>query len=126
MTGAVNTALCDADRERITRAVLNAPAEQSHKLLSGRIGISPEAVRKIRYGLLYASFCPDLDRFERHGRSSTARTCTQCEHWVSEIRRIDSPDGRDIRSLGRCGLGHAEAANVRFGRNCGAFAEAKP
>lgn len=126
MTGAVTTTLRDSDREAITRAVLEAPAEQSHKLLSGQVGISPEAVRKIRYGLMYASHCPELDRLDPSSRAGTARRCTQCVHWVPELRRIGRGDGRDIRSLGSCGLGLPEAENVRYARGCGAFTEARP
>lgn len=123
MTGAITTTFCKSEREAITRAVLNAPAEQSHKLLSDQVGISAEAVRRIRYGLMYASHCPELDRLEFNSRGA-ARSCTQCVHWVPEVRRLESDDGRDLRSLGRCGLGIPEAEDVRHGRRCGAWAEA--
>lgn len=115
----------DDRREWLTRSVLTSPIEQSNGVIAERLGVSRETVRKIRDGRLHAKLCPDLDRLEPPGRAGCGRTCTQCEHWISNRYRVIDPEGHDIRRLGICGLGIPEAENVRFARGCGAFTEAR-
>ena len=125
MSGVVTATLSDERREQLTRAVLTSPIEMSNARIAERLGISPEAVRKIRSGRMYASLCLDLDRLERNCKPGSGRTCTQCTHWQAERVRTGEIEGMDIRSLGNYTLGIPEAENVRFGRGCGAFAEAR-
>ena len=124
--GAIRTVFDGAKRQALTRAVLESPAEQSHKHVAQLVGITAEAVRQIRYGILYADLCPGLERLERSttDRVGAGRTCTQCIHWVAETRYITSTSGLATRRLGSCGLGIPEADNLRFARGCGAFTDA--
>ena len=124
--GAIKTVFNNAKREALTRAVLESPAEQSHKHVAQLVGIAAETVRQIRYGILYADLCPSLGRLERSttDRVGAGRTCTQCIHWVAEIRYITSTSGLATRRLGHCGLGIPEADNLRYARGCGAFTDA--
>jgi len=125
MSGVVTAKLSEEKREQLTRAVLTSPIEQSNALIAGRLGISAEAVRKIRSGRMYSTLCLDLDRLERNRKPGSGRTCTQCLHWHEKRFRTGEIEGMDIRSPGYCTLGIPEAENVRYGRGCGAFAEAK-
>lgn len=113
----------DDKREEITRAVLNAPIELSHKRLALQLGINRELVRMIRYGLTYTNVLPDLLRLEP---DQPRRRCDQCVHWVAERLRKRNENQEDIRRLGHCSLGIPEADNLRYGRGCGAFAKAQP
>jgi hypothetical protein len=125
MSGVVTATRSEEQREQLTRAVLTSPIEQSNARIAERLGISAEAVRKIRSGRMYASLCLDLDRLERNRKAGSGRTCTQCEHWHQGRFRLGDTDGQDVRALGYCTLGIPEAENVRYGRGCGAFAEAR-
>ena len=132
--GAIKTVFDHTKRVSLTRAVLESPAEQSHKHVALAVGITAEAVRQIGYGILYADLCPGLERLERSttDRVGAGRTCTQCIHWVNKTRWITTAESRYItstsglatRRLGSCGLGIPEADNLRFARGCGAFTDA--
>jgi hypothetical protein len=123
MSGVVTATRTEEQREQLTRAVLTSPIEQSNARIAERLGISAEAVRKIRSGRMYANLCLDLDRLERNRKPGSGRTCTQCTHWKAQVFRTGEIDGQDIRRDGYCTLGIPEAENVRYGRGCGAFAE---
>jgi len=113
----------DDRREEITRDVLNAPIELSHKRLGMQLGINRTLVRQIRYGLAYTDVLPDLMRLEP---DQPRRRCDQCVQWEPEFTRSRGEDGSDIRQLGHCSLGIPEAENMRYGRGCGAFVKAQP
>ena len=124
--GAIKSVFDHAKRVSLTRAVLESPAEQSHRHVAELVGITAEAVRQIRYGILYADLCPGLERLERSttDRVGAGRTCTQCIHWVNKTRWITTAESLATRRMGHCGLGIPEADNLRFARGCGAFTDA--
>lgn len=63
--GAIENDFSDDRREAVTRAILAAPAEQTHEAVGAAAGVSRETARKVRYGLMYAHLCPELERLER-------------------------------------------------------------
>lgn len=113
----------DDRREQLTRDVLNAPIELSHKRLGLQLGINRTLVRQIRYGLAYTDVLPDLMRLES---DQPRRRCDQCVHWTAEFTRKRNENQEDIRRQGFCTLGIPEADNLRYGRGCGAFTKAQP
>jgi hypothetical protein len=110
-----------AERERITRHVLLAPIEASHKVVGAAVGIGRSLTCMIRYGKAYADVLPDLPRLEP---DQTRRRCDQCVHWIAERIRTRSETQEDVRRLGKCSLEIPEAENMRYARGCGAFTKA--
>lgn len=101
------------DPEAITRAVFAAPAELSHRELGDRLGIGKDTVAQIRCGMKFAHILPGIPRLDR----DMGRTCCECGHFVRQrIQRAGEPERSGV-----CGLGLPEAAEVKFGRGCGAF-----
>jgi hypothetical protein len=108
-------------RESVTAAILNAPAEQTHKLVGDAIGVSPETVRKVRFGLMWFDVLPNLPRLDYSVRvRGHGLTCVLCVHWTPTPYRMRF-DGEDIRRRGVCDLAIPESVDVRYARGCGAF-----
>ena len=108
-------------RESVTRAILDAPVEYAHKLVAQSLGVSPETVRKVRFGLMWADVLPHLERLDPSLRvRGHGLTCTLCVHWTPTPYRIRF-DGEDLRRRGICDLAIPESADIRYARGCGAF-----
>ena len=112
-----------AEREELTIAVLNAPANQTHRAVGESLGISRETVRRVRYGIMWASIRPDIERLTQTlGTPGRGTRCDQCVHWKPERIR-DRSHGSDMKRLGICTLGIPESISPLYARGCGAFME---
>ena len=92
-------------RERLTRAILAYPLEASHASISRELEMFPDTVRRVRLGLLWTSFAPELPRLTLEQTTRTCRTCRLFDH--KPYRR--TANGKERRFFGRCTLGYPEA-----------------
>jgi hypothetical protein len=105
----------DETRERLTRAILAYPLEVSHALISRELEMFPDTVRRVRFGILWASFAPELQRLTLEQATRTCRTCRLFEH--HSYRR--KANGKERRFYGHCTLGMPEAKdNHDWARFC--------
>ena len=105
----------DAERERITAAVLEAPIEMSHAAVGKRVGVHRDTVRQVRYGIINLDVAVHLPRLEP---GTFERTCTVCVHF---IRYPASQSRTQGDRVGECGMGFVEAEDFIYARGCGAF-----
>jgi len=105
-----------AQRETLTRVLLAAAPDVHHVALSRQLGLSPEAVRRVRVGLMWAGVATDLPRLDTERITRTCRTCRLFDHDPSRF------DGGQ-RCYGACSLGYPEAVqNINWARSCEAYA----
>lgn len=63
------------DREAVLRLILEAPMTVSHRTLGDQVGLSESTARRIRYGLAWADFMPELPRHRIADRMASCRSC---------------------------------------------------
>ena len=110
----------DEARERLTRAILAYPLETTHALISRELGAFPDTVRRVRLGILWASYAPELPRLTPEPATRTCRTCRLFDH--KPYRR--KANGKERRFYGRCTLGYPEAKDDHdWARFCEVYLE---
>ena len=102
------------EREAKVRAVFSFPIGTTHAAVALSVGISREAVRRVRIGTLWADVLPKMQRMDPG--DADAR-CNACVHWESRGSHNDDDPGS------RCALGIPEYATegMTWARGCGAF-----
>lgn len=100
-----------AEREHIARVVLEAPIGLSLRKIARRVGIHPDSVRQIRYGIIYRDVLPELPRF---AKGTAALACSGCTH---HSRRT----AEDCSVVGVCDLGFPESSQPGYARECAAY-----
>lgn len=92
-------------REAIVRAVL--ADTRSASVCAAEVGVSREAVRKVRHGMMWADVLPHLPRMDR---TISGRTCNQCEHFAPGRCLLEIPE-----------FASSHRSGYRFARYCPSF-----
>lgn len=90
----------------------------SHKQLSRELGISREAVRRIRAGTLHADKCPEIERFEYRNA-----LCTDCVFYHNKHKCCDLGIPESESEANLFGYNNAEVG-LCFARRCATFIQA--
>ena len=106
-------------REALARTILGASPDLPHATLARQLGMAPEAIRRVRVGLLWAKVAPDLPRISNDQLTRTCRTCRLFDHAPYRLKA----DGQDLSCYGVCSLDYPEARhNHHWARSCEAYA----
>ena len=103
-----------AEREAITRAVLEAPASWSLQRVADLVGIHRDTARRIRYGLMNADVVLDLPRLDP---KIMRRSCAGCTHFSF------NPDRRHVVGdvIGTCDFEFPESSDINYARECNSY-----
>ena len=103
-----------AEREALTRTVLESPASWTLQRVADHVGIHKDTVRRIRYGLMNADVAVDLPRFSPE---IMRRSCTRCLHFTyNEIR----PHVEGV-VVGTCDFEFPESVDLNYARECNSY-----
>ena len=107
---ALRPAFTPDHREWLVREILAAPQDVRHTELGQQLGVSRETVRRVRFGIMWPTVAPEL---ERQPRERTGALCTGCRLFGAKAAA--------------CSQGYPEAfnddgdANLRYAQQCPAF-----
>ena len=103
-----------AEREAITRAVLESPASWTLQRVADHVGIHKDTVRRIRYGLMNADVALDLPRLSPE---TMRRSCTGCTHFTRHENRPHAEGA----VIGTCDFEFPESADLAYARECASY-----
>jgi hypothetical protein len=108
----------DATRETLARAILETPADIAHAVIGRRLDMNAEAVRRVRVGMMWASYASELPRIPV---ADIVRTCRSCRLFEERPYRRKT-GGTERRFYGFCSLHLPEATdNHDWARSCEAY-----